>query len=44
MVEELKEPAMTPITMKPFMLVISAVTATEVSPDTGDEMVTAGVV
>jgi len=44
MVEALKVPGITPITMKPFMFVIKAVTATEVRPETGDEIVRAGVV
>ena len=37
-------PYIAPITMKPFILVIDAVITTEVSPESGEEMVIVGVV
>jgi hypothetical protein len=43
-VDELNAPCMTPITIKPFIFVITAVTTTEVRPETGEEMLRIGVV
>lgn len=39
-----KAPSITPITIKPFIFVITAVITTEVSPERGDEIVIVGVV
>jgi hypothetical protein len=44
MVDELKAPCMTPTTIKPFIFVRRAVTATEVRPEAGEEILMAGVV
>ena len=44
MLEALNAPVKAPMTMKPFMLVIAAVMATEVSPETGCETERVGVV